>query len=199
MIIIATPTKPCWGSVPGGRGVIPGAVAGTSAEVRAGVAGKTRLIEFGRFAAERRKSGEGKPETFNFLGLTYICGRSRRNGYFTVYRKTMGKRMAAKLKDIRQKLRQRMHGRIQDTAVWLNSVARGYFQYHAVPDKEERMKAFPPRRRAALDTPASPAEGGGQQWPSLPPPVSALLWTPGSFFQQPQNVSRNASCTSRLP
>ena len=104
---------------------------------------KTRLIEFGRFAAERRdKRGAGKPETFSFLGFTHICGRSRQKGYFTVYRKTIGKRMAAKLNDIRQKLRQRMHGRTADTVGWLISVVRGYFQYHAVPDNEERLKAF---------------------------------------------------------
>ena len=73
---------------------------------------KTRLIEFGRYAAGRRKKrGEGKPETFNFLGFTHIGGRSREKGYFTVYRKTIGKRMAAKLKDIRQKLRQ--HGSVR--------------------------------------------------------------------------------------
>ena len=71
---------------------------------------KTRLIEFGRYAAERRKKrGAGKPETFNFLGFTHIGGRSRQNGYFTVHRRTIGKRMAAKLQDIRRKLRQRMH------------------------------------------------------------------------------------------
>lgn len=104
---------------------------------------KTRLIEFGRYAAERRrKRGEGKPETFNFLGFTHICGRSRETGYFTVHRKTMGKRMAAKLKDIQQKLRQRMHAKIGDTTEWLVSVVRGYFQYHAVPDNEERLKGF---------------------------------------------------------
>ena len=63
---------------------------------------KTRLIEFGRYAAERReKRGEGKPETFNFLGFTHICGTSHETGYFTVRRKTIGKRMAAKLKEIR--------------------------------------------------------------------------------------------------
>jgi len=104
---------------------------------------KTRLMEFGRYAAERRaKRGEGKPETFNFLGFTHICGRSRKRGYFTVYRKTMGKRMAAKLKDIGRKLRQRMHASTGSTVEWLISVVRGYFQYHAVPDNEERLKAF---------------------------------------------------------
>ena len=103
---------------------------------------KTRLIEFGRYAAERRKKrGKGKPETFNFLGFTHICGRSRK-GYFTVIRKTIGKRMAAKLKDIRQKLRKRMHESIEENLKWLQSVVRGYFQYHAVPDNQERMKGF---------------------------------------------------------
>ena len=104
---------------------------------------KTRLIEFGRYPAERRKKrGAGKPETFNFLGFTHICGRSREKGYFTIYRKTIGKRMAAKLKDIRQKLRQRMHASIGATVGWLISVVRGYFQYHAVPDNEEQLRAF---------------------------------------------------------
>jgi hypothetical protein len=104
---------------------------------------KTRLIEFGRYAAERRrKRGEGKPETFNFLGFTHICGRSREKGYFTVMRKTIGKRMAAKLKDIGEKLRQRMHASIRSNVEWLISVVRGYFQYHAVPDNEDRLRAF---------------------------------------------------------
>ncbi len=71
---------------------------------------KTRLIEFGRYAAERRKKrGEGKPETFNFLGFTHICGTNHQTGHFTVRRKTIGKRMAAKLKDIRAQLHRRMH------------------------------------------------------------------------------------------
>ena len=103
---------------------------------------KTRLIEFGRYAAERRKKrGEGKPETFNFLGFTHICGRSRK-GYFTVTRKTIGKRMAAKLKDVRQKLRKRMHESIEENLKWLQSVVRGYFQYHAVPGNQARIKGF---------------------------------------------------------
>jgi len=104
---------------------------------------KTRLIEFGRFAAERReKRGEGKPETFNFLGFTHICGRNHQTGYFQVYRKTIGKRMAAKLKQIRQKLRERLREKTKGTIEWLQSVVRGYFQYHAVPRNEDRLKAF---------------------------------------------------------
>lgn len=104
---------------------------------------KTRLIEFGRYAAERRgQRGEGKPETFDFLGFTHICGKNHRTGNFQVLRKTMGKRMTAKLKEIRQKLRMRLHRSTQDTVGWLQSVVRGYFQYHAVPRNEERLKAF---------------------------------------------------------
>jgi RNA-directed DNA polymerase len=104
---------------------------------------KTRLIEFGRYAAERRKKrGEGKPETFNFLGFTHICGTNHKTGHFAVHRRTIGKRMAAKLKDIRAKLRQRMHGRVHDTVKWLRQVVGGYFQYHAIPGNWARMKAF---------------------------------------------------------
>jgi RNA-directed DNA polymerase len=104
---------------------------------------KTRLIEFGRYAAERRaKRGEGKPETFNFLGFTHICGRNHVTGHFMVYRKTIGKRMAAKLKDVRQKLCKSLHAPVGDTRRWLQAVVRGYFQYHAVPRNEQRMKAF---------------------------------------------------------
>ena len=104
---------------------------------------KTRLIEFGRYAAERReRRGAGKPETFNFLGFTHICGTNHKTGYFTVHRRTIGKRMAAKLKDIRAKLRQRMHVAPRSIAQWLGQVVRGYFQYHAIPGNWARLRAF---------------------------------------------------------
>jgi len=104
---------------------------------------KTRLIEFGRYAAERRaKRGEGKPETFNFLGFTHICGKNHRTGHFLVLRKTIGKRMAAKLKELRRKRRPRLHAPTVETVEWLPSVVGGYFQYHAVPRNEQRRKAF---------------------------------------------------------
>jgi group II intron reverse transcriptase/maturase len=104
---------------------------------------KTRLMEFGRYATERRsKRGEGKPETFHFSGFLHICGTNRTTGRFTVWRRTMGKRMAAKLKDVRVKLRQRMHARARGTANWLCQVVRGYFQYHAIPGNWARLKAF---------------------------------------------------------
>ncbi|MGB7465948.1 MAG: group II intron reverse transcriptase/maturase [Candidatus Acidiferrum sp.] len=104
---------------------------------------KTRLIEFGRYAAEHRtKRGEGRPETFNFLGFTHICGTSRKTGYYTVIRQTIGKRMAAALKQIQTQLRQRMHDSLAETVKWLQSVVRGYFCYHAVPGNEARLIAF---------------------------------------------------------
>jgi len=104
---------------------------------------KTRLIEFGRYAAKRRKKrGKGKPETFNFLGFTHICGTSQKAGNFAVQRKTIGKRMAAKLKDIKAKLRLRMHESVKDTLKWLQSVVRGYCRYHAIPGNEQRLRAF---------------------------------------------------------
>src|SRR5438552_4850455 len=104
---------------------------------------KTRLIEFGRYATERRKKpGEGKPETFNFLGFTHICGTSHKTGYFTVHRRTIGKRMAAKLKEIRAQLRKRVHDSPAASGKWLVQVVRGYFQYHAVPGNWARLKSF---------------------------------------------------------
>ena len=104
---------------------------------------KTRLIEFGRFAAERRKKrGEGSPETFNFLGFTHICGTSRQTGYFTIIRKTISKRRAAKLKQMHAELKQRLHDPLAETAKWLRSVVRGYFQYHAIPGNERSLDQF---------------------------------------------------------
>jgi group II intron reverse transcriptase/maturase len=104
---------------------------------------KTRLIEFGMYAAERRnKRGEGKPETFDFLGFTHFCGTNRKTGQFEISRKTIGKRMTAKLKEIAAKLRQRLHESIGDNLKWLQSVVRGYFQYHAVPGNWKRLKEF---------------------------------------------------------
>jgi group II intron reverse transcriptase/maturase len=104
---------------------------------------KTRLIEFGRDAAKRRQQrGEGRPETFNFLGFTHFCGTQHRTGRFTIHRRTMGKRLAAKLKDVHGELRRRMHGGLPKTAEWLRQVVRGYFQYHAVPGNWQRLRAF---------------------------------------------------------
>src|SRR5215510_1000553 len=104
---------------------------------------KTRLIEFGRFATEnRKKRGEEKPETFKFLGFTHICGTNYQTGKFTIHRKTIGKRMAVKLKDIRAQLYKRMHARVPGTVKWLQQVVRGYSQYHAIPGNGARLGAF---------------------------------------------------------
>jgi group II intron reverse transcriptase/maturase len=104
---------------------------------------KTRLIQFGRYAAEhRQRNGEGKPETFNFLGFTHACGTIHKTGKFTVLRKTIGKRMAAKLKAIKAELRRRMHEPIKDTGDWLRAVVRGYFNYFAVPGNFPRLRSF---------------------------------------------------------
>jgi group II intron reverse transcriptase/maturase len=103
---------------------------------------KTRLIEFGRFAAYRRaKRGLGKPETFNFLGFTHISGRSRR-GRFQLQRHTRRDRMRAKLKEIKEELRRRMHQPVPVQGHWLAQVVRGYLAYHAVPTNARKMNAF---------------------------------------------------------
>jgi group II intron reverse transcriptase/maturase len=103
---------------------------------------KTRLIEFGRHAANNRKrSGLGKPETFNFLGFTFICGKSRR-GNFLIKRKSRRDRMRAKLQAIKQELRRRVHQPIPAQGKWLRQVVTGYFNYHAVPTNSRSIAAF---------------------------------------------------------
>jgi RNA-directed DNA polymerase len=103
---------------------------------------KTRLIEFGRFAAERRKRhGLGKPETFNFLGFTFICSKTRA-GRFQIQRKTRADRMRAKLQEIKQEMRRRMHQPILEQGRWLERVVRGYFNYHAVPTNGQALEVF---------------------------------------------------------
>jgi group II intron reverse transcriptase/maturase len=103
---------------------------------------KTRLIEFGRRAAARRaQRGLGKPETFKFLGFTFICGRSRR-GNFLLTRKSRRDRMRATLKETKDELRRRMHQTIPEQGRWLAQVVRGYFAYHAVPTNYPALGAF---------------------------------------------------------
>jgi group II intron reverse transcriptase/maturase len=103
---------------------------------------KTRLIEFGRFAAARRaQRGLGKPETFKFLGFIFICGRTRK-GKFQLKRKSRRDRMRAKLSAVKEELRRRMHQRIPEQGRWLAQVIRGYFAYHAVPTNFSALSAF---------------------------------------------------------
>jgi RNA-directed DNA polymerase len=103
---------------------------------------KTRLIEFGRFAARNRKErGLGKPATFNFLGFTFISGKSR-NGNFLIKRKTRRDRMKAKLRMVKEALWRRMHRPIPEQGKWLEMVVRGYFNYHAVPTNSRALWVF---------------------------------------------------------
>src|SRR5213595_3488811 len=103
---------------------------------------KTRLIEFGRFAvANRKRRGLGKPETFTFLGFTFICGKTRR-GKFQIKRKSRRDRMQAKLQAIKQELRRSMHQPIPQQGRWLQQVVTGYFNYHAVPTNSSTLTAF---------------------------------------------------------
>lgn len=108
---------------------------------------KTRLIEFGRFAeSNRREGGKGKPETFAFLGFTHICGSNSR-GNFKVWRRTVKKRMRAKLQEIKLELRRRMHEPVPLVGKWLKGVVQGYNQYHAVPGNVPSLTHFRERIR----------------------------------------------------
>ena len=105
-------------------------------------ADKTRLIEFGRRARQNRKRRrEGKPETFNFLGFTHSCGKTRRGG-FTVLRKTMRRRLQTKLKDVKQELRRRMHWPVPEQGAYLRSVVRGHVRYYGVPMNGAALSMF---------------------------------------------------------
>ena len=104
---------------------------------------KTRLVEFGPYAAERRKRrGEGKPATFDFLGFTHICARKRSNGRFTVLRQTIRKRMQAKLGDVKTELKRRMHRPIAEQGAWLRSVVAGHIRYFGVPMNNAALSTF---------------------------------------------------------
>lgn len=148
---------------------------------------KTRLIEFGRHAEENRRCrGLGKPETFNFLGFTFICGRSRR-GRFQIRRKSRRDRMRAKLQAVKQELRRRMHQPILEQGKWLRQVVTGYFNYHAVPTNSRTLAAFryfvtehwrrTLRRRSQTD---------GMTWQQITRLVSDCLPKPDILHPWPQ-------------
>jgi len=104
---------------------------------------KTRLIEFGRYAArDRKQRGEGKPETFTFLGFTHFCGQRHKKRTFTVRRITAKKRMVGKLKAIKAELQRRKHDRTTAVGAWLRKVVLGYYQYHAVPGNLDQLRIF---------------------------------------------------------
>jgi group II intron reverse transcriptase/maturase len=103
---------------------------------------KTRLVEFGRFAtASRKRRGLGKPETFDFLGFTLVCSKSRR-GRFLLKRRSRSDRMKAKLQDVSNELRRRMHQSVPEQGNWLKQVVTGYFAYHAVPTNSAALVSF---------------------------------------------------------
>jgi len=111
--------------------------------------GKTRLIEFGRYAPEHRsRRGQGKPETFDFLGFTHICARPQRGG-FIVKRKTASKRLRAKLKAVKSVLLRTRHRPVQETGAWLRAVVQGYFNYHAIPGNGSSLDTFQTQVRRA--------------------------------------------------
>ncbi len=104
---------------------------------------KTRLIEFGRHAARDRKArGLGKPETFQFLGFTHICAKTRKTGRFKLKRITDSKRVRAKLLAVKGEMARRMHQPIPEQGRWLARVLQGHYNYYAVPDNIEALSAF---------------------------------------------------------
>ena len=104
---------------------------------------KTQLLEFGRFAIENRsKRGEGKPETFDFLGFTHICAKTRKNNKFTVQRKTIAKRLRAKLKEVRIEIMRQRHISVPEQGRWIRSVVLGHLNYYSVPGNNQSVEGF---------------------------------------------------------
>jgi len=104
---------------------------------------KTRLLEFGPYAIDQRRwRGEGKPETFNFLGFTHICVKKRSNGRFTVLRQTIRKRLQAKLNEVKAELQRRMHEPIPEQGKWLHAVVGGHIRYYGVPMNQPALAIF---------------------------------------------------------
>jgi RNA-directed DNA polymerase len=104
---------------------------------------KTRILEFGKFASERRKRrGQKKPETFDFLGFTHVCGKKETREGFQLRRQTPRKRFQAKLQEIKEELRRHVHASIDEQGRWLGSVVRGFFAYYSVPTNQQRMSSF---------------------------------------------------------
>ena len=104
---------------------------------------KTRLLEFGRYAIERRaRRGEKRPATFDFLGFTHKCAKTVKHGRFTIHRHSVAKRMRTTLQAIKVALRERMHQPLGETGRWLRKVVQGWLTYHAVPSNSHRINRF---------------------------------------------------------
>jgi group II intron reverse transcriptase/maturase len=149
---------------------------------------KTRLIEFGRYAArDRQQRGAGKPETFNFLGFTHYCGRRHKTDTFTVGRITAKKRMVAKLKAIKVELRRRMHARPCEVGAWLRKVVTGYYQYHAVPGNLRQLSTFRQRiNRLWFQVLASRSQRARKRWERLTPLFERWIPRPKVLHPHPQ-------------
>lgn len=150
---------------------------------------KTRLLEFGRFARmDRKRRGEGKPETFNFLGFTHICGQTRR-GRFAVVRKTMRKKQQSKLREVKAELRKRLHQPVADVGKWLRSILTGHYRYYGVPGNSDAMRSF--RYHVILPWKGSLArrsQKGRCNWPLMTKLIS--VWLPYPTIMHPYPGSR---------
>jgi RNA-directed DNA polymerase len=151
---------------------------------------KTRLIEFGRYAArDRNQRGEGKPETFTFLGFTHYCGRRHKTETFTVWRITAKMRMAAKLKAIKVELQRRKHDRTSQVGVWLHKVVSGYYQYHAVPGNIDQLRIFRNRvNRLWRSVLVRRSQTARKKWEKLIPVFER--WIPSPYVLHPHPEAR---------
>ncbi len=140
---------------------------------------KTRLIEFGRHAAENRKrNGRGKPETFNFLGFTHVCGKTRK-GRFALVRLTMRQRLRAKLREVKEAFRWRWHDPVPEVGKWLASIIRGHFNYYAVPLNFDAVEDLLQRGRPPVATrPVPPKPQGTRHLEAYVPHCGPLPPTP---------------------
>jgi RNA-directed DNA polymerase len=148
---------------------------------------KTRLIEFGRFAAHKRKQwGKGKPETFTFLGFTHYCGRRHKTDTFTIWRITSKQRMVAKLKTIKVELLRRKHDRISQVGAWLRKVVTGYYQYHAVPGNIDQLRTFRQRiDRLWRNVLVRRSQRAKKRWESLTPVFNRWIPIPRILHPYP--------------
>lgn len=160
---------------------------------------KTRLIEFGRFAArDRARRGEPKPETFEFLGFTHMCATTR-NGRFKLKRVTSKKKMRAKLKSVKTEMRRRRHQPIPEQGAWLARVIAGHYRYYAVPDNIKALRAF---RKAVIwhwrRSLSRRSQKGYVAWPRMWP--LADRWLPQPRILHPWPIARfDARTQTRSP
>ena len=160
---------------------------------------KTRLIEFGRFAAQNReRRGDRKPDTFDFLGLTHMCAKDR-HGRFKLKRVTSKKKMRAKLKSVKTEMRRRMHHPIPEQGRWLARVLQGHYNYYAVPDNSEALRGF---REAVIrlwrKALARRSQKGRITWERLRHLVDRWLPRPGILHPWP-SVRFDARTRGRSP